>query len=362
MKVFNKIRNAEGEVIEIPQGDELRQEAIKFADERGEKTKAENLQTGNSSFYVKRYITEGLGLDWDDIRNSMTAEVRTAKIGTLFTNDQTKPLFTSMIEDYVRGAYEKASKVNELIMGTVPMDQMTSSFYTALEDTEDLDFRDVAQGAPIPVMTIGVAENKIIQVYKRGGGFELTDEAKSMRIDQIANFLRLRGARIAKTDERLAIDTLLNGYFKDGWDAITKIGVKNTGKAALSDMWYASQYMAEKTMFTPKRAIMNLETSEKWVNNETTNGTPVFLENLLNGSTPNVVQTTPYISDQIPTDQILFVDTDFALQEYVFKALSTEVERQANRQIEGAYTTKTAGYVPFEPKARLLVDLNQSRA
>lgn len=361
MALFKKIRNNVGDVIELPEGQELSQELDRISKSDEFKKSGGSLREGNSSLLFRSFLTSQ-GITWADAKRALDPAELNRSVGELFTNTNTELLFPTMVEEYVRGAYEKTGRANELLMGSVPMDQQTSSFFYADNpEDEELDFNLIAQGAPIPVTTIKLADKKSIQVYKRGGGIEWTDEAKSMKIDMLAAHLKRRGARLGRVDEKLAIDSLVNGYFDDGFDSAPVIGVKKTGEIDLVDMWFATVHMNEVLEFDPNRVIMNRKMAEMWVSTVRKDGAFIFFENLMNGTTPNVIKSLPMISDQLPDGQMMFLDTNFALQEYIYKELSTENDRNPKTQVEGSYTTKTAGYVPFEKNARLIVDINQTR-
>lgn len=367
MPLFRKVRK-NGKEIELPaSGAELRSEMGKIAgEERFKRFKAQgdDLLESNSSI-LSRAVFDSLGITWDEAKRAIDPNVWSRSVGNLFTNTDTKPLFPIITEDYIRNGYDKAGRASELIMGTVTMEQLSQEFYYYEDSTEDkdseLDFRLIGQGAPIPVMTIGIQDKKTVRVYKRGGGVEIADEAKAMKIDQLAAFLQRRGQRLGRTDEALAINTLLNGYFDDGWDAPNTIGVKNVGTIDIVDMWYSLQYANDKYGYTPNRVIMNLKTSEEWVSSVTQAGNPLFLQDLMKGSMPDVINSKPFVTPRMADGQVMFVDTNFALQEYLFKALTTETNRDVKTQVEGSYTTKTGDYVTFEKNARLLVDLTQTR-
>lgn len=363
MAEINLLRAEEFEVenrnVKMPQNKEFWQEATRAARENGI---SNDLISRNSSLVVRSYLDEQ-GLSMDQFRKMLNPRLTRETVGSLLTNDNTKPLFETLVETFVRGAYEKAGRANELVMGTVPISQQTTSWYysNGYED-KDFDFMNIAQGAPIPVMTIELAPKRMIQVYKRGGGIELTDEAKAMTFDMLAAFFRRQGLVLGRTDERLVVKRLLEGYFDDGFDAPESIGVETINKLTPMDMWFAQNYMEDKTGFTPNRVIMNLKTAKTWTSMETKQGMPIFLQNQLNGTTPDVLASKPFISDQMEDGKIMLVDTQFAINEYVFKALSTETDRNVQTQVEGSYTTKTSDYVPFEKGARLIVDTTKKGA
>lgn len=358
LKLFKSDKFAVGNrTIEMPQQHEFWEEARKVAREDGV---SNDLIKKNTSLMVRSYL-EHNDLSMEDFRKMLNPTLIRANVGSLLSNDNTAPLFETLVESYVRGVYEKTGRAAELLMGTVNIDQQTTSWYYADGyNDDDFDFKTIAQGGPIPVMTIKLAEKKMIQVYKRGGGIELTDEAKAMNFDMLAAFFNRQGLVLGRTDERMVVDRLLNGYFDDGSDAPEVRGVETTGTLTVMDAWDAQTYMEDETGFTPNRVVMNRKTAKQWTSIETTQGMPIFLQNQLNGTVPDVLSSKPFISKQMPDGQIMFVDTKFAINEYVFKALSTESERNVKTQIDGSYTTKTSDYVPFETKARMIMDINQS--
>lgn len=344
--------------IELPQNTEFWQEVRKAASDNGI---SQDLINKNSSLMTRSYL-DGMGITMEQFSKMLNPQLTRANVGSILSNDNTEPLFETLVESFVRGAYDKAGRAAELTMGAVNISQQTTSwYYSEGYDDEDFDFLTVAQGGPIPVMTIKLANKRMIQVYKRGGGIELTDEAKAMNFDMLSAFFQRQGMVLGRTDEQLVVKRLQEGYFDDGFDAPSKLGVKTKGTLTPMDLWYAQNYMVEQTNFTPKRAVMNLAMAEEWTSMETGQGVPIFLQNQLDGTTPNLLKAAPFITSQMPDGQIMLVDTQFAINEYVFKALSTESERNVKTQIDGSYSTKTSDYVPFEAKARMILDINESR-
>ncbi|NMF00241.1 hypothetical protein HF838_18600 [Aneurinibacillus aneurinilyticus] len=316
----------------------------------------------NSSILFRAYLEqEGVTLN-DAIRALGIQNIGLEQVRALYENDNTKPLFNTIIEDGIRMGFAKTGRAAELVAKTIPIDQMTYSYYVMENpDKEELDFKLVGQAAPIPVAVIKLDEKHTIRVYKRGGGVEITDEAKSMNIDMLSLHLTLRGQRMGRTDEYLAIERLLNGYFDDGTDAAPTIGIKTANDFRLTDMWYAGQYMQDEFGFTPKRALMNLNTAEKWAAQKEDSGNLIFLNELKNGQIPDLINSKPFVSSRIPDNRIVLVDTDFALAEYEYKPLSVESDRNIKTQVEGSYASKSSDYVPFEKNARLIINLDQAR-
>ncbi|SEA53729.1 hypothetical protein SAMN05421743_105214 [Thalassobacillus cyri] len=361
--MFKKIKNKRGETVELKTGSALKTRMKEIAKEdKRLAVMGDSLVKEDSSLLFRSYLdAEGVTLK-DAIRALGVKDIGLESVRSLYENDNTKPLFNTIIEDGIRMGFTKTGRADQLVAKTIPIDQMTYGYYTMEDpDKEELDFKLVGQAAPIPVAVIKLDDKHTIRVYKRGAGVEITDEAKSMNIDMLSLHLTLRGQRMGRTDEYLAIERLLNGYYKDGTDAAPTLGVKTANDFKLTDMWYAGQYMQDTYGFTPKLAIMNLATAERWAEQKEGNGNLIFLNELKNGQIPDLVNSKPFVSDRMPDDRIMLVDTDFALAEYEYKGLSVENDRNVKTQVEGSYASKSTDYVPFAKNARMILTLDQAR-
>lgn len=363
MEFKHKIQNSRGEVIQLANGSELKS-AIKVAAGADGRIagQATELMSKNSSATFRAYLAQqGISVK-DAVRSLGFNDVGPMQVRALYENDNTKPLFNAVLEDGFREGYLAAGRADQLIAQTISMDQMSYQYYDLEnKDNDDLDLSFIGQGAPIPVVSIKLDTDHTIFVYKRGGGIEITDEAKSMRFDMLALHLRKRGLQLGRTNEKLAIHRLLNGYFKDGTDAAPTLGVKTANEWKMSDIWYATQHANQTYGFTFNRAVMNLKTAEKWATMKEDNGQLIFLNELKNGDMPNVLRMAPFISEEIPDNRIMLVDTNFALAEYQYKPFSVENERNVKTQVEGSYATVTSDYIPFDKNARLILKLDTAR-
>ncbi|WP_153465118.1 hypothetical protein [Sediminibacillus terrae] len=360
---FKKIKNKRGDTVELQTGAALKSRMKDIAkNDKRLSVMGDTLAREDSSLLFRAYLEdEGVTLK-DAVRALGINNLGVETVRSLYENDNTKPLFNTIIEDGIRMGFQKAGRADQLIAKTIPIDQMTYGYYTMEDpDKEELDFKLVGQAAPIPVAVIKLDDKHTVRVYKRGSGVEITDEAKSMNIDLLQLHLQLRGQRMGRTDEYLAVERLLNGYYKDGTDAAPTLGVKTANDFKLTDMWYAGQYMQDKYGFTPKLAVMNLTTAEKWSSQKEDSGNLIFLNELKNGQIPELVNSKPFVSDQMPDNRIMLVDTDFALAEYEYKGLSVENDRNVKTQVEGSYASKSTDYIPFSKNARMIVNLDQAR-
>lgn len=331
----------------------------RFENEKEGAVKAQGMIKRDDSHMIRMYLEDN-GIALKDLLNAYGfGNIGKVKIEALYDNDGTKPLFNAVVEDYIRNAFEKMYDASGLVARKIPIDQMVGA-YKVLEDhsNDDVEFGMIGQGSEITVSEIGLDSENLVRVFKRGRGIELTDEAKSMNFDMLALQLQMRAKRMAKAELAYVLDRLLNGTGAS--DQAPVIGIKTANTLKLSDMWYAQITMEEDYGFSPKVAVMNKATAEKWaLLKEDTVGL-LFLSNLQNGTMPDVINAKPFIAN-VPDNKIVLVDTDFAVVEYVFRDLFTETARYATRQVDGVYTTKISDYAILEKNARLIIDLTVAR-
>lgn len=346
-----KIKNRNGEDVEIQVGSGLREVISK---DYGSK----EANTASSSAY-KRYLSNN-GVTIKDVVRAMGYEdIGKVNVRALLDNDGTKPLFNAIVEDGLRMGFERTSNWSQLVAETVDSDQLSQQWYYLEHDDDWYDLRDVGQGAPIPTGQIKLGDQSI-KMHKRGRGIEWTDEAKRANIDMVTLWLRKLGKQLGKQYENVAIERLLNGYFSDGSDTAPVLGVATAGTLTLGDIFYASKYQDQELGFNPNLAIMNLNTAFQ-VTNLRDNGAYLYRQELQDGRYADVVNSQPFISNQVPDNRIVLVDTNFALVRYSGKGFGVESERSAKTQVEGSYGTEISEFVPFEKNARLILTLDQAR-
>lgn len=346
-----KIKNRQGKEVDIATDTGLRSQLeSKFGSEAA--------KTASSTAY-KRYLADnGLGLK-EVIRALGYNDIGKVTVRELLENDGTKPLFNAIVEDGLRMGWQRNSNWQKLVASTVTSDQFTQAWYYLEHDDDWYELRDVGQGAPIPVSTIALGDQSV-KMHKRGRGLEWTDEAKRANIDMVRLWLQRLGKSLGRQYENVAVERLLNGYFADGSDAAPTLGVQTAGTLTLGDLFYAAKYQEQELGFTPNLAIMNLNTAFM-ITSLRDNGAYLYREELRDGNFADVVNTAPFISNQVPDNRIILVDTNFGLVRYEGKEFGVESERSAKTQVEGSYGTEISEFVPFEQNARLILTLDTAR-
>ncbi|MED4116551.1 hypothetical protein P4661_27325 [Priestia megaterium] len=352
-----QLKNKVGKTIQFPEGADLKRA---ISEKYGTKA-ADNA----SSYHFRHYLGEQ-GVTRKDVLRALGYDnVKNIQVRELLENDGTKPLFNSIVEDGLRIGFERDSNWQQLVAETIPTDQFSYLWYyldtgaTPEEKEEMFGLRDVGQGAPIPTGSIKVGENSI-KMSKRGRGLEWTDESKRANISLVSLWLRQLGRQLGRQYEGVAVNRLLNGYFADGTDAAPTVGVANAGSWDLSDIFYAAAYQEETLGYRPNRAIMNLETAYR-ITTMRDGDAYLYRNEIENNQFADVLNNKPFISEQIPDNRIVLVDTSAALVRYQGKAFGVESDRNVKTQVEGSYGTEISEFVPFIPEARIIMTLDEAR-
>lgn len=355
-----KFKNAQGKVIELLAGRDLIAKMDEIAKTEATMKKTEIAKMSMASSQSSAPFMAYLEQNDMDLSDALVAygfpDIDSTPVKALYDNDELKPLFNAVVDQYMRDAFEKEVVGLELVARSVPMDQLVAGYSIALEKDEDVEFKLVGQAAPIPVTTIGLDGEKTIRVFKRGAGIELTYEAKSMNFSILQMHIARRAKKFAQDEARHVLHRLLNGYYADGSDEAPVLGVETPGTLTAVDMWLSAYKMQVELGFTPNRAVMNLKMARTWLTLKD-NGNLLFINDILGGSMPDVLKMKPLIMDDMPDDKVMLVDTGFAIVEHVFKPLSTESDKNVETQVEGSYSTKISDYIPFEKDARVIIDL-----
>jgi len=351
---FLQVKNRANKTIQLPTGSDFKRD---FGQKQGSKA-AETA----SSYHYKRYLADQ-GLTTKDVIRALgydPSEIGKISTRELLENDGTKPLFNAIVESGLRQGWERGSNWQALVASSVNSDQLSQQYYYLdADDADDYELRDVGQGAPIPVGTIKLGDNSI-KMSKRGRGIEWTDEAKRANIDMVRLWLGKLGRQLGRQYENVAVQRLLNGYFPTGEDAPRSLGIATAGDLSLSDIFYGSAFMEQEMGFSPKIAIMNLETAYR-ITTLRDGDAYIYRNELQNGQFADVVNSPPFISSQVPDNRIVLVDTDYALVRYEGKPFGVESERSAKTQVEGSYGTEISEFVTFEKDARLVLTLDTAR-
>lgn len=310
---------------------------------------------------IRRYAAS-LGLNLADVLDEYLQgqELGRVKVERFLTNTGLRPLFSPVVEDGLRlGLNRVAAQWQNLIARNVPVDNLTYEYFefdngtpsaTGATGNADFTLRRVAQGAPIPVARVTVS-GKSYTLKKQGRGIEWTDEAKLAPIDLAALWFQQVGLQLGWDYHNQIVDMLLTGYFADGSDAAPVLATATPATITYQDLLTAVGTMQTVYGYTPTTMVMSLTRSVAVRTMANTAGYPWFPNGIEGAGLPPIT-----LSSRVPNDQIIFVDTGFALMRLVQKEFGTEFARDVTTQTEGSYGTSVELTVPLFAEARLVLD------
>lgn len=313
---------------------------------------------------LKRYLKEELGISYRDAIDEFLAgqPLGTMTVKRFLTNTGLRPLFSPVVEDGLRiGLNRVAAAWRELIAQEIPVDNVAYEYYefdngNATDATVARDrfgLQRVAQGAPIPVARV-VVTGKSYTLYKQGRGIEWTDEAKNAPIDLAQMWFQQVGLQIGWDLHDQLVETLLNGYFVDGSDAPPVLSTALAGTMTDSDLLTAYRTHTLTYGYTADTLILGLARNVSLQVMETGAGQRIFQDGFPGRLLPTI--TNVVISEKVPSDKVIFLDSNFGLMRLVNKEFGTEFAREVQTQTEGSYGTSIELTVPLFKHARLVLD------
>lgn len=348
-----RMKDGKPEEIEIKMGESLVEEVIEnwISDD----THRENPLPFSKG--VKRYFADAGTTMKDVLAEFGIGEDGLGRISVnrFLTNTGLRPLFSPVVEDGIRlGLNQIAPFWEGLIARNVGIDRLNYEYYVFDNSTaQDAEFelRNVGQGAAIPVAKV-VVSGKSYALTKTGRGIEWTDESKMAPLDLAAMWFQQLGIKLGWFFHDIAVDRLLNGYFADLSDAAPTMATAAGGVLAEKDLFNAQathlvDYGYQSTvMLANKTNAVNIKTMTYGT------GAPVFPDGVEAKGLPPLA-----IARTLPSNRIIFVDTNFALIRLEAKPFGTEFERQVKTQTEGSYGSEISLIVPMFKDARLVVTI-----
>jgi hypothetical protein len=342
----------EGGVITLPKGPDLERE---IADYDMSRFGYVELPGATNSMRVRSYL-DSKGVDLERALEAFgVVDIGRETVSRFLTNTGLKPLFSPVVEAGMRMGMELVLKDwQSFIAKSVPINRMSYEYYVFDNvDEEGFRLKQIGQGAPIPTATVTVS-GKSYTLIKIGRGIEWSDEAKMAPVALATMWFTELGRRIGLMMFEYVTDMLLNGYFLDGSDAAPTIPLLGAN-LDYEDIINGYLEMTETYGYSPKKLVCNKKTALKILTWTYPNDFPIFPQVMVDGKYPAPMGIPLIVSSQCADDQVIMVDTDFALMQLVAKPFSTEFDRSVKTQVEGSYGTMTQLVVPLFKNARLIV-------
>ena len=342
-----------GEMVQFPVGEQLIDAVLdKYSPEKFAQSSA-----------VKRYA-ESLDVDLRAVIDTMLGdedELGRTTVQRFLTNTGLRPLFSPIVEDGLRlGLNRVRAQWEALIARTIPVDGMTYEYFEfdngtpgapAPSGIAEFKLKRIGQGAPIPTARVSVS-GKSYTMFKQGRGIEWTDESKQAPIDLAAMWFEQVGLQLGWDYHEQIVDGLLNGYFPDGSDDAPVINTATDNVLTDVDLLTAVATMQTVYGYTPDVMLMSQATAIKIQTMENTAGTYRIFPDGVEAAGLPAIRVTP----AVPNDQVVFVDTAFAMVRFVNKPFGTEFDRSVQTQVEGSYGTEISLTVPLFKNARVILD------
>jgi hypothetical protein len=276
------------------------------------------------------------------------------------TSESTKWLFPEIFRDAIRKGLGYAPFHPALVTSEEQIDStgITMPFFNPPVS----DFREVNQGANIAegVLTWG---EKQVTIKKRAMGLKQTYESIMFTpIALAAIYFEDLGTQLGRGLDADFVEVLLNGDQADGSEAPITYGVDTINSLTYADIVYVWLRMTRDAR-RPTAMIANIDTAlrllllEPFFNRQQ----PYPPVAQLNLQTPLPNEQDLYIHDDVPEDQIIFVDPTRAVVQLTAMNLLIESERIVSRQLVGDYASIITGFANVFGDARRILDLDVDR-
>jgi len=217
--------------------------------------------------------------------------------------------------------------------------------------------RRVGEAETIPLGNISYGQ-KTFSIYKFGRGIKIPYEVMQYTtIDAIGIFLRDFGVKLGHALDVMAIDVLINGEQTNGSEAAPVIGTANGTSKTYKDMlklWIRGSRIGRNftTIIGGEDAALDTLDMEEFKtprNSGTTRAT-------LNLRTPLPNAAEYFVHGNVPANQEIMVDTQYALMKFNAQALLVEGEKIVSNQTEAVYVTITTGFAKMFRDAAVILD------
>lgn len=300
---------------------------------------------GKDGVFDIQYLYNDLGIN----PNSMTVE-------KLINLDQdSKWLVPEIFRDAIRKGLRTSPFYSSLVAVATDVAQPQVNMpYFNLSDAEP---QDTEERETISKGSISYG-NKVVNITKQAIGVDISYEAiQYTTLSLLSVFIEDVGIKLGQKLNNSFVDVLINGDQDDASEAAAVIGVDNTTTGILyRDILYAwirasrlgRQYSVIIAGESMANTILNLsEFKEKQA------GTPQK-SLILNTVIPS--QSQLYVSAQVPADQAIFLDPNYAAAQLTSMPLMVEGEKIVSKQVQGTFASITTGFANIFSDARVIID------
>ena len=267
---------------------------------------------------------------------------------------------TVLFPDYVAGQVQAgilAGSILPSIVATVSDIGAQTYKGLAMAETEaDRQLHQVAEGAEIPVTTLGTTEHTV-NLKKYGRRLQVTYEAlRRQRIDVVSVFLQRMGVQIGLDESDAAISTIING---DGnSNPLVDTNTDVTDVLDYDDM--TKLWLAFTAGYQLNTIVVGDTLLRKILNMDEFKDPDAGFSFQRTGQLMSPVGATMIrwsSAAVLPADYVLGLDSRFGLQQVIDGGVTTEVERLISKQVEQTVVSKWTGFVKLDTAAFNALDV-----
>ena len=301
-----------------------------------------------------------LGVDIRSMENTVQKLLTTA--------DNNRWLLPEIIRDAIRIGLQYTPFYSKLVAGeeningtglTMPyIDWRTAA-------TADLQLRDVAESASIPLAQTIVWRQKVVNIHKTARGLSQTYESIQFTPISLATmYFEELGVRLGADLDRSLVNVAINGEQADNSEAAPVMGATTANTLTYLDI--ARAWVRFKRIFRNSTVMLMSEADALTVLNM---DQFLFIQYpggvsqsgvTLNVNTPLPSSQDIYIHESMTTGQIVFIDVKrFAIQ-ITAQPLLTESDKIISRQINETFVSLITGFAVLFKDGRLVLDYTTS--
>ena len=275
-----------------------------------------------------------------------------------FSTFESAVLFPEFIARVVRQGMEEGDILPSIVASVTNIDALDYRSIYSVPSEEDMELKQVAEGAAIPSTTIRSKEN-LIHLHKRGRMLVASYEAlRFQKLDMFSVMLRQIGSYIHKMQLADAVEVMKNGDGNDNAAPAFSVGSSPiSGTAGTLTYDQLVEFWAQFHPYEMNTMLVNPSTMVKLLK----------LEELQNPMTGLNFQgtgkfATPLGAELIQTsamadNSILAFDRRYALEMVQAGDVCVEYDKLIDRQLERAAITSICGFNKINAEAAKLLNI-----
>ena len=278
---------------------------------------------------------------------------RSSAIEKFFATTDSAALFPEYVSRAVHQGMEDEKILSAILASKTAIDSMDYRTIALADGGDDLDPKEVAEGAMIPRTDIKLKE-QLVRLKKRGRMLCASYEAlRFQRLDLFTVALRQIGSRIARSQLEDAVDVLMNGDGSEGDSAKMKTKDATLGYGDLVALWQSFDgYKMDTLLASPDMAAAILGLPE--MKNPTAG-----LNFQATGQLGTPLGATLLKTSAVPEGTIIALDSSCALEMAVAGEVTVDYDKLIDCQLERAAITSIAGFARLFPQAVKVLTLKE---